>query len=208
MEPATTAILKNLFDYTIGAKNIRFFIVLFLLTAFLLFAPIDIKKTLVLEAFCHSYQTYISLVFCGSFLYVIVHLGNETSKILKIFWNDRKAYQNQENVFESLSLNEKKVIVQYIVSKEKVHTFPYNDRVIASLQQKSILAPSVSTGDMYEFPFTIREWAQKIGEEYRDLFIKETVDSEGNFYGYKSDSKVPPSLLQRQFIFSSPQNID
>lgn len=126
---------------------------LFVLSGFIIIAPLKWLTFLGINNFKDKYLTFISLVFIGSSAFILVAVGTQVFKKIKLWYRSISFDRQIIKYLKELTPIEKNYLSQYIDNKTQTQNFSLLDGVAQGLVRKNILYLATSVGTMFGIGF-------------------------------------------------------
>lgn len=147
----------------------RFLFGVFLITAFLLFAPSSLLSKLGISIQETWWKPYIGYLCLGSFIFWIVQMWPKV-----IYWLDRKKYERTViNRLDSLSNEEWSIILYCLLKNQQTIIIPGIHSKASALVSKDILCYSRGSFSALAYPFLIPDFLWKyLNDNYESICNK------------------------------------
>ena len=139
----------------------HYFLPLLAASFFGLFAPLDLMKSLGIEAWRTEGKFYIGSVFVISLAVVGCHYISEIIKWVINKYSMFLSLWSAKARLKSLTREEKEFLSRYIKEESRVQGHWRNSPIAAVLRADGIIYVAVEQGLVDNFPFTIAPWAWK-----------------------------------------------
>lgn len=164
MEAFITKILE------IAKFTSKFFVVVAILTSFLLFAPSNYVDTLGLTQLVIDYKQYIGASFLVSGVVTVTNLVMFIYRKINSSILEKRALKQQHKRLHKLNAFEKKILLYYFIKGTNTQLLAFNDGTVRELEGYRIIQRTSNLSQWgVSFPYNLNPWAREYLTKHPDL---------------------------------------